>query len=190
VKEARTTEAKVIEVLVGLIGLVGPHVAVNERVQHLHANPDSQLEVVIGAVDLDALTRPELDVPTIDDVIPHHFVFALGVQLLARDSFLGFCFLVGFGRRVVLSHGRRRRRDDDHRRPFRRLGVFDRLLDDVLLFFGELRDHIVGRSIAWLNVFGEGAGRDSERNERNQRVANEACRCHLPACYELNVSAA
>ena len=39
------------------------------------------------------------------------------------------------------------------------------------------------------DVFGEGWGGDAQDDEPNECVANESCRCHLPASYELNVSA-
>ena len=40
-----------------------------------------------------------------------------------------------------------------------------------------------------IRLLREGGAGQAEANECDERVANRSCRCHLPACYELNVSA-
>ena len=133
--EARAPKPKVVQIGFRLVAFIGPQVLiVDVGVEHLDSHPDSQLEVVVGTVDLDALARPELDVPPVDDVVPHHLVFALGMKLIARNltsnPFLGLCILVGLFRRVVLPHLRLGRRQHDHGRALGRLGLVDRVLTD------------------------------------------------------------
>ena len=140
-------------------------------------------------------------------MIAHRFVFPLGVELIAWDTtsnpFFGLCFLVGLGRGVVLPRRRLGRRNHDHSGPLGGLGLFDGLLNSILLALGEVADHFVGsagllgglgvrRGRRWfygLALLGEARGGMAHRDEHEEGVTNEAGKCHLPACYEPNVSA-
>ncbi len=130
-------------------------------------------------------------------MVAHQFVFALGVELIAWDVtpnvFFGCRFLVGFRAWVVLPHFRIGRRDHDHRRPCRRLGLLERLLDGFLLFRRKVLDHLFGRDLGFLlgsrGFFCEDGISYAQGKEGHQSSTNEAGRCHLPACYAPNVSA-
>ena len=131
-KRARRIRKVVLD-LARLVGVRRPHLTAEYGPKKLHADTDSQLKVIVRAVDLDALAGPEFDVPTIDDVIPHHFVLALGMELIARsvtsNPFLGFCLLVGLFGRVVLPRLCLGRRHHDDGRPFRCFRLLDRLFE-------------------------------------------------------------
>ena len=111
----------------------------------------------------------------------------LGWSFSPGTRLLGFRLLVGLFGRVVLPHRRLGRGHHDHGSSLRGLGLVDRLFDSLLLLFRKIPDDLFcGRGFL---VFGEGWGGDAQDDEPNERVANESCRCHLPASYELNVSA-
>ena len=129
------------------------------------------------------------------------------MQLIARNAtsnpFFGLCFLVGLGRRVVLPRRRLGRRNHDHSGPLGGLGLFDGLLNSILLLLGKVPDHFLGSAVLlgglgvrrgrrWFRgpaLLGKGRGGKAQRDERDEGVTNQAGRCHLPACYEPNVSA-
>ena len=98
--EARAPKPEVLQIGFRLVAFIGPQVLImGVGVEHLHPDSNPKLELVVRAVDLDALTRPELDVSTVDDVVAHQLVFALGVELVPWDvtpnPFFGGRFLVG-----------------------------------------------------------------------------------------------